>query len=130
MDERPIDLSPLDPTLDPERWERRIATIAALASPEMARRSMAAHPAESPSLVLLGWFRPALSAAAVLALCAGAALSLLIQNQAGRPEPAVALEALRLPAPVAQWLGEDQPPSVGDLALAIHGGRGDRGDRP
>jgi hypothetical protein len=118
MDERPIDLSPLDPTLDSERWERRIATIAALSAPELARRRMAA---ESPSLLLIGCFRPALSAAAVLALCAGAALSLLIQNQNSRPEPAVALEALRLPAPVAQWLGEDQPPSVGDLALAIDG---------
>lgn len=127
MDERPIDLSPLDPTLDRERWERRIATIAALAAPELARRRRMVQPMESPSLVLLGWFRPALSAAAVLALCAGAALSLLVQNQTGRPEPAVALEALRLPAPVAQWLGEDQPPSVGDLALAM---AGDRGDRP
>lgn len=123
MDERPIDLSPLDPTLDRERWERRIAAIAALAAPELARRRMVVQAEESPSLVLLGWFRPALSAAAVLALCAGAALALLIQTQAGRPEPAVALEALRLPAPVALWLGEDQPPTVADLAMAVNGGQ-------
>ncbi|HKI03428.1 MAG TPA: hypothetical protein VKK31_15730 [Thermoanaerobaculia bacterium] len=118
MDEAPIDLKALDPTLDGERWERRIATIAALARPELARRAAAA---ESPWLVLLGWFRPAFSAAAALALCAAAALGLLLQGSAGTPEPAVAVEALRLPAQVAFMLGDDQPPSVADLALAVQG---------
>jgi hypothetical protein len=120
MDEEPIDLRPLDPTLDRERWERRIATIAALAAPELARRAVSANSA-SPALVLLGWFRPALSAAAVLALCAGAALALL-EGAVSAPAPAMA-EALRLPAPVALWLGEEQPPSVADLASAVQGGQ-------
>ncbi len=119
MDESPIDLRPLDPTLDRERWERRIATLMALAAPELARR---ANAATGLSLVLLGWFRPALSAAAVLALCAGAVLALLLQSPAGAPEPAMT-EALRLPAPVALWLGEEQPPSVADLASAVQGER-------
>jgi hypothetical protein len=120
MDERPIDLTPLDPALDRERWERRIAAIARLAAPELARRRVAAEAAPSPAQVLVGWFRPALSAAAALALCA--ALALLLQGPAGAPAPAVAVDALRLPAPVAVLLGDDQPPSVGDLALALHGG--------
>jgi len=118
MDEQPIDLTALDPTLDRERWERRISTISALARPELARRAAAS---ESPSLVLLGWFRPALSAAAALALCAAAALAMLLQGTSGTPEPALAAEALRLPAPVALWLGEDQPPTVADLAFAVQG---------
>jgi hypothetical protein len=117
MDEQPIDLRPLDPTLDRERWERRIATITTLAAPELARRATAA---DSPFLVLLDWFRPALAVAATLALCAGAALAMLLQPPA-TPEPAMA-EALRLPAPVALWLGEEQPPSVADLASAVQGG--------
>lgn len=116
MDERPIDLTPLDPARDRERWERRIASIVVLAAPELARRAAAA---ESPLQVLVGWFRPALSAAAVLALCAGGALTLLLP--AGAPEPAVAVDALRLPAPIALWLGDDQPPTVADLALAMQG---------
>ena len=120
MDEEPIDLRPLDPTLDREHWERRIATLTALAAPELARRAMTA---DSPSVVLLGWFRPAFSAAAVLALCAGAALAMLLQSPAGPPEPATPAmtETLRLPAPVALWLGEEQPPSVADLASAVQG---------
>ncbi len=119
MEERPIDLTPLDPTLDRERWERRIATIMVLAAPELARRAAVAS---SPSLVLVGWFRPAFSAAAVLALCAGAVLALL-QGPAGGPEPAVALDALRLPAPVALLLEDESSPTVADLALAVHGGQ-------
>jgi hypothetical protein len=124
MDEQPIDLRPLDPTLDHERWERRIATITALAAPELARRALSADVVTGPSLVLLGWFRPALSAAAVLALCAGAALVMLLQPPA-TPEPATPAmtETLRLPAPVALWLGEEQPPSVADLATAVQGER-------
>jgi hypothetical protein len=118
MDERPIDLTPLDPALDGERWDRRIAAIAVLAAPELARRAAAA---ESPLQVLVGWFRPAFSAAALLALCAGGALLLLLP--AGAPEPAAAVDALRLPAPVALWLGDDaQPPTVADLALAVQEG--------
>ena len=117
MDERPIDLTPLDPTLDGERWERRIAAIAVLAVPELARRAAAV---ESPLQVLVGWFRPALSAAALLALSAGGTLMLLLP--AGAPEPAAAVDALRLPAPIALWLGDDaQPPTVADLALAMQG---------
>lgn len=122
MDEEPIDLRPLDPTLDRERWERRIATITALAAPALARRT-AMTVETGPAQVLLGWFRPALSAAAVLALCAGAALVMLLNGSAGAPEPATPAmtETLRLPAPVALWLGEEQPPSVADLASAMQG---------
>jgi hypothetical protein len=118
MDDRPIDLAALDPTLDSERWERRIAAISALARPELARRAASAA---SPALVLVGWFRPALAMAATLALCAGAALMLQLGNTG---EPALAAEALRLPSAVDQWLGEeDRPPTMAELAAAVGGGQ-------
>lgn len=117
MDDRPIDLAALDPTLDSERWERRIAAISALARPELARRAAAAA---SPAQVLVGWFRPALAMAAALALCASAAL-MLFDGAPG--EPAVTAEALRLPSAVDQWLGEDQPPTMAELADAVGGGQ-------
>lgn len=117
MDDRPIDLSPLNPTLDRERWERRIASITALAAPELARRATLAG---SPSQVLLGWFRPALSAAAALALCAAAALALLVEGaEAPSTRPAIAAEALRLPPSVAELLGEDRSPTVAEISLAM-----------
>lgn len=118
MDDRPIDLAALDPTLDGERWERRIAAISALARPELARRAAAAA---SPALVLVGWLRPALAMAATLALCAGAALMLAFDGAAS--EPTVTAEALRLPSAVDQWLGEDQPPTMAELAAAVGGGQ-------
>ncbi len=117
MDDRPIDLAALDPTLDGERWERRIAAISALARPELAHRAAAAA---SPALVLVGWLRPALAMAATLALCAGAALMLQLGNAGA---PAVSAEALRLPSAVDQWLGEDQPPTMAELAAAVGGGQ-------
>lgn len=124
MDEEPIDLGPLDPTADRDGWERRISAITARAAPALARRSALTSRETSPAQVLLGWFRPALSAAAVLALCAGAALVLLLKGTVGAPEPApVMAQTLRLPAPVALWLGEEQPPSVADLATAVEGGK-------
>ena len=118
MDDRPIDLAALDPTLDRERWERRIAAISSLARPELARRAAAAA---SPAQVLVGWFRPALAMAATLALCASAALMLSFDGAAG--EPAVTAEALRLPSAVSQWLGGDQPPTMAEVAAAVGGGQ-------
>lgn len=117
MDDRPIDLAALDPTLDHERWERRIAAISALAAPQLARRAAAVA---SPAQVLVGWFRPALAMAATLALCASAALLLPF---GGTSAPAVSAEALRLPSPVSQWLGEDQSPTMAELAAALEGGQ-------
>lgn len=117
MDDRPIDLRALDPTLDPERWERRIASITALAAPELARRAALAG---SPAQVLLGWFRPALSVAAALALCAVAVLALLARGAEARSaRPAIAAEALYLPAPVAQLLDEERAPTVAEISLAM-----------
>lgn len=114
-DEPPIDLRALDPTRDRVRWERRIAALTAAVRPELARRAAAASPVQ----VLAGWFRPALALAALLALCAGVGLVLLGPGEA--PAEPTAAEALRLPAPVGVWLGEERPPTLDEVVVAMEG---------
>jgi hypothetical protein len=63
MNDDRIDLSPLDPTRDELRWERMVRSVAARGR---ASRSLP----EAVLLDLVRRARPALAAAAVLALCA------------------------------------------------------------
>src|SRR5690606_358270 len=118
MDEHPIDLSPLDPAADPDRWERLIETIARAAAPELARR------AETRSVIaIIGhWLRPALAAGIVLAVGATATLSLLERDAERPPMPTAGLEeALELGEPVSLWLSENRAPTTSDLLLALDG---------
>ena len=117
MDEPPIDLSALDPTLDRGRWEHRIAALTSAARPELARRAFAASPVQ----VLANWFRPALAMAAVLALCAG--LGLVFLGPGDAPDQPATVEALRLPSPVGLWLGEERPPTLDEVVVAMRGSR-------
>jgi len=118
MDEHPIDLSPLDPAADPDRWERLIETITRAAAPELARR------AETRSVIaVIGhWLRPALAAGIVLAVAATATLSLLERDAEMPSMPTAGLEeALELGEPVSLWLSENRAPTTSDLLLALDG---------
>lgn len=108
MSER-MDLSALE--LDDAQRELLVAAILARADAELTRR---APDDVSPILVLSSWARPALAAAAVLAvLCA----SVLVRASA-RPAPVVA-DALAVPAPADAWLVHERAPTVGDLLVAL-----------
>jgi multidrug resistance efflux pump len=103
-----IDLSPLDPRRDRERWEAMVARIVARsASPRSAWA------------VLAGWRRPALAAAALVA-----AVSTGLMWWAGRlaegtqPAQTVA-ESLDVPRPVSDWIVEGRDPARGDLYVAV-----------
>lgn len=74
MDESgPIDLSPLDPERDPERWDLVVEATRLRVSAVLSER--AREP--DPFSVLSGWARPILAAAAaVLLLLGGAAAAL------------------------------------------------------
>jgi len=118
MDEHPIDLSPLDPAADPDRWERLVEAITKAAAPELARRAAS----RSVIAVIGHWLRPALAAGIVLAVAAGAALSLVQQKPEVRPVPMAGLEeALELGEPVSLWLSENRAPTKSDLLLALEG---------
>jgi len=116
MDEHPIDLSPLDPAADPDRWERLIESITKAAAPELARRAAT----RSVIAVIGHWLRPALAAGVVLAVAAGATLSLVQREAEVRPVPTTGLEeALELGEPVSLWLSENRAPTKSDLLLAL-----------
>lgn len=116
MNEHRIDLSPLDPAADPDRWERLVRAITTAAAPELARRA-----ASRSVIAEIGhWLRPALAAGIVLAAAAAATLSVLDREVEIRPAPVAGLEeALELGEPVSLWLTEDRAPTTSDLLLAL-----------
>jgi len=118
MERERLNLSPLDPAADPERWEGLIRSIRRRAEPELARRAAA----RSVLAVIGSFARPAMAAAAVLAAISTGVIAFSVNGR--EPElydGPVVEEALRLTAPVSNWLIEARAPSVYDLVLAIEG---------
>lgn len=118
MERERLDLSPLDPTADPDRWERLIRSIRQRAEPELARRAAA----RSVLAVIGSFARPAMAAAAVLATLSTGVIAVSMGGQEPQLYDGPVLEeALRLSAPVSNWLIEARAPSTYDLVLAIEG---------
>lgn len=122
MDRGPVDLSPLDPFRDGERFDRLVQRIMDRAASELDRR--AARDA-SIAAVLAGWARPALAAAAVIAVLATASVGALdpLGPSAQTADVDAVADAFDLPAPLAGWLADDGPPSVSALIAAAEGGQ-------
>jgi anti-sigma-K factor RskA len=116
-DDTPVDLSPLDPDADPARLERTARAVAARIAPTLRRRRE-----RVPALwvLLAGWRRPVLAAAALVAVLAIATLVVPRSPvSASRMARSLTLtEAEGLPAPVAAWLEGGTPPS-GDALLGL-----------
>jgi hypothetical protein len=72
---------------------------------------------------LSDWAWPALSAAALLALVSGAALTLTRQQVSAEETFAGVLDALEVVEPLSLWLSEDRTPSTSDLIFALEGER-------
>lgn len=114
MDER-LDLTALEP--DAAQRELMVAAVMLRAGGELARR---ASEDVSPMVVLSDWLRPALAAAAVIAVVC---MSLLTQRELAHVEPGSGLtDALDVPAPVNEWLISDRSPTVADLLIAMDRG--------
>ncbi len=111
-DPQAIDLSPLDPTRDPEHFDEIVAAITTEAADELARRASA-----TPITELARWQRPMLAAAAVLAI-----ISLTVMSRIELPdvtEEAGVEEALGVPSELAQWMWTDELPTTADLFSAF-----------
>ncbi|HEX6323491.1 MAG TPA: hypothetical protein VFZ36_07185 [Vicinamibacterales bacterium] len=117
MDGDRLDLTPLDPTMDEQRWERMIGGILMRARPELTRRA-----ARAGLLGVLGdWLWPALSAAALAAVVSGAVLAQAGSRMEGTMLAGGVVPALGLAEPVSVWLDEGGGPEVSDLIVALEG---------
>lgn len=114
MNER-IDFSAIEP--DAAGRELLVAAVMSRALPELRRRAEADV---SPITALYEWARPALAAAAVLAVICLSVLAGHDFAHATVPGSGLA-EALQVPAPVNAWLAGDRAPTVDDLLLAMEG---------
>ena len=113
-DPQAIDLSPLDPTRDPERFNQIVAAITAEAADELARRARA-----TPFTELARWQRPMLAAAAVLAIISLTVMSRIELPDVTEDVTAGVEEALGVPSALAQWMWTDELPTTADLFSAF-----------
>lgn len=113
MDTERVDLSPLDPAADAPRYEQLVRRILDAASPELDRRARQA----GPLALVVGWARPTLAAAAVIAALA---LGILSAVERSGPELVdVMAVSPGVPAPAAEWLEAGREPTASDLVLAM-----------
>lgn len=114
-DER-LDLSALDPQED-ARFERMVQNITTRARFELARRAAARR--QSVVELVAGWARPALAAAASIAIVSATLLSMFEPSQA--EASATAYMSPTVPATASAWYEEDRDPTAVDLLVAVEG---------
>jgi hypothetical protein len=120
MNDERLDLRALDPTRDPERFERSIGRIMARAAlPLAARRTRLTAVGQ-----VTRWWRPMLALAAAVVI---AALGVLTQvapassTTAGQ-EPGVA-EAIGIPTTLARWMVAAGTPTAAQVYTAFEEGQ-------
>lgn len=114
MSDRFTTRGPLDPRVDPARWERRVRSIMGAARPQLDAIAAARPPL--PLVALATWFRPVLAGAALVAAIAAATLL------SASSEPAAetwGVAELIAPEPVAAWLLVGVLPNAEEVVLAL-----------
>ena len=112
MHEEPIDLSPLHPA--PARREAMVAAITARVLAEAAA-------VRSPLAFVVGWMRPTLAAAALVAAVSLGVLAAEEEPAAGSTAMRTVADELNFPEPVAEWIADERTPSDADLIHALEG---------
>jgi hypothetical protein len=108
-----IDLRALDPTLDPERFQRLVAGIGRGAAAELAARRARATVIGQ----ITAWRRPMLAAAATLLIVSGAVLWSTREDDSR--EGMGVVEAVGVPTSLASWVRSGDMPGPGQLLLAL-----------
>lgn len=118
MEGNRIDLSAIDPTLEPERWERLVVRINVAARLELARRSR-----QAGVLGLLSrWAWPTVAAAGLAAILSGAALAVTQNRVLAAESTDGVVQFLGITEPIAGWLDADRPPTAADVIVLVEGG--------
>ena len=113
-----IDLSPLDPTLDPA-FQTRAAAVARAA---MAARASGLERLPPASLVAMTrWTRPVLAAAAAIVLIAFSVLerARVTSQSPTAPSASVAAERLGMPASIVSLAASSRVPTPADIVAAF-----------
>ena len=113
MDDRPIDLSALDPDEDP--WRRQRVVGGAMARVRALQREQAQSWAG-----WLRWWRPAVVFAGVT-MAASAVVLASAGDRGSAAPPGVA--AAGVPRPVAEWMSSGALPSAAEVYAAVQGYR-------
>ncbi len=114
---RPIDLSPLDPLRDDDRFD---ATARTIVRDAMAARAALRHTSVAGSLV--SWSTPILAAAALII---AASVPLLVRSSrmltpSGRPPaPAVAVERFGVPSAIVALAQSSAQPTPAEVVAAF-----------
>lgn len=109
MDDRRMDLRPLDPDEDPWRRERVIGGA-------MTRIRALQRERPTPWGGWLAWWRPAMTfAALVIAVSA----TVIASTPVTRPVPALPAAAAGVPGPVAEWMASDRLPAAAEVFAAM-----------
>jgi hypothetical protein len=107
-----VDLSVLE--LNHAQREQLVAAIMTRADAELTRRSL---DDVGPMFVLSTWARPALAAAAALALLC---TPVLLRDETSTIATETGLtDALAVPTPANAWLVNERGPTIGDVLVAI-----------
>jgi hypothetical protein len=113
MDERPMDLRPLDPDEDPWRRERVIG--GAMARIRVMQREQASAPGW---MAWLAWWRPAVAFATLVMAVSAAVLASAAGARGAAPGVAA---AAGVPPTVAEWLASERLPDAAEVFAAVQG---------
>ena len=112
--EKRIDFSALDPAGEPARKDRVVSAVMGRISAVPRRRDGGVWAS------IVGYLRPALAAAAIVAFVSGAAL---IYAQRAASAVVDAHQSAWLTPRMAEWAAGGAPPSAGDLVVLARGYR-------
>lgn len=120
------ELSVLDPTADPDRFEAAVGRIMEAVEPELARRREAAD----PLVYVSSWWRPVVRLAATIALVSAGLLAGFDHRSDETAEPGgertIRTElatALSVPDALSGWMEGGEWPDPGQLVLTLDGDR-------